>query len=99
MPKLSESFRTELRMFAFFLANGTVSEEILGDLDYSEALCEPSIMEMVFAIWANVIEMDESGVPTNGHEAQRRAAQYLRSVIDPAYEVVPPFEIGEQELL
>ncbi len=35
-------------------------------------------MEQVFAIFANVIRLDESGTPLNAREAGCRAAEYIR---------------------
>lgn len=99
MAKLSENVRGYLRLFAFFLANGTVSMAILGDeYDYSSLFEEPSELERVFAIWGNVLEIDEQGEVLNGREAQRRAAQYIRHYVDPDFEVEPPFEDWELEL-
>lgn len=38
---------------------------------------EPSQMETLFAIFANCLEFDETGEPTNENAAERRAASYL----------------------
>ena len=46
---------------------------------------EPSAIEMVFAIFANVIEMDSEGNVLNFTYAQRRATDYLRSYCDPSF--------------
>jgi hypothetical protein len=39
-------------------------------------------MEQIYAIFANVIELDEDGVVVNAKYADRRAAQWLRRYID-----------------
>ncbi len=97
--KLSSDFRSELRLFAFYLANGTLEPEILpGTLDYSDVLGEASALEQIFAIWANVLELDESGKVTNAAQASRRAAQYIRSLVDSSFAVQPPFEDSELDL-
>ncbi len=47
------------------------------------------------AIFANVIEMDSE---RNVLNAERRAAQWLRSYYDPTYKIEPPFEDWEVAL-
>jgi hypothetical protein len=99
MAKLSRSLRGSLRLFAFFLANGTIDWDILGDeWDYTGIFSEPSELEQVFAIWSNLLEVDEQGQIRDEQHAQRRAAQYIRHFVDPAYVVDPPFQAHELEL-
>lgn len=99
MTKLPTQLRGELRLFAFFLGNGTLSSDVLDDFDYT-AQCgdDPSALEQVFAIWSNVLELDQSGNATNAAEAAKRAAQWLRRYLDDTYVVSPPFEEWELEL-
>ncbi|GGK61953.1 hypothetical protein Ppa06_60840 [Planomonospora parontospora subsp. parontospora] len=100
MPRLSEDVRASLRLFAFYLANGTIDMELLEDIDYRPALMEfGSPLEMVFTIFTNVLEVDENGMVTNEGDAQRRAAQWIRHHCDPSYEVDPPFQPWETELI
>ena len=97
--KISESVRAELRLFAFFLANRTLDAECLpASVGYSDIFSEASSLEQVFAIWANVIEIDEAGVVRNAGGAARRAAQYIRSYVDRSFIVEPPFEDWELAL-
>lgn len=56
---------------------------------------EPSAIEMVFAIFVNVIEIDEEGNVLNFTYAQKRATDYLISYCDPSFEVLPPYEEWE----
>ncbi len=102
MAKLSAHLRGDIRLFAFFLANRTVAPDLLsidGDDDYRPNLVTfGSELEMVFAIFTNVLEIDENGDPTNASWAQRRAAQWIRSYVDPSYVVDHPFEEWETEL-
>lgn len=85
-------------MFAFQVANGTVSPA-LTDVDYRRDLVEyGSELEMVFAVFLNVLEVDEHGKPTNEEHAQHRAAQWIQSYVDPTYEPDPPLEPWECEL-
>jgi len=97
--KLSHEFSGALRTFSFWIANGTVGHPLLEGTEYKQAMIEePSMLEQVYAIFANVIEFNDSGVPINAKYAEYRAAQYMRSYCDPDYVVTPPFEDWEQEL-
>jgi hypothetical protein len=82
---------------------GTVgkSKNILDGIsreDYLIIFDEPGAFEQAFAIFANVVEMDENGNLLNSKYAEKRAAQYLRSYLDPSYKVDPPFEDWEVNL-
>lgn len=99
MAKLSESVRSDLRHFAFYLANGTVCNELLTGYDYRVIFEEPSILEMVFAIYSNCLELDENGELTGNRRAAERVGQYIRGFVDPQYVIEPPFEPWETELV
>ncbi|MFJ4847833.1 hypothetical protein [Streptomyces sp. NPDC088733] len=91
--------RASLRFFAFYLANGTLDVDLLDGIDYRPALFQyGSALEMVFAIYGNVLEVDEDGEVLNDGEAQYRAAQWIRAYCDPGYEAEPPFQAWETEL-
>ena len=97
--KLSPDVRAELRLFAFYLANRSLNLEILPvGIDYAELFRDASAVEQVFALWANVVELDENGKVTNAEVASRRAAQYVRAFVDTTYSVEPPFQDWELEL-
>jgi hypothetical protein len=102
--KLSKDFVRCLRHFAFYYTNGTLNwvigkGEILEGIDYRQDLQkEASLVEQVYAIYANNIQLDESGTVVNQQQAMRRAAQYIRSVCDATYEVEPALEEWEMEL-
>ena len=99
MSKLTTDLRAHLRLFAFCLGNRTLDLEVLPfELNYSAVFQESSALEQVFVIWSNVLDMDDIGRPTNAQAASRRAAQYIRSYIDPSYDVTPPFEDWELTL-
>lgn len=98
MAKLSHDVSAQLRLFAFFLSNGTLCLDVLKSIDYSEILHEPSALEMIFAIFANTLEIDESGKVMNSGYPERRAAQYIRTWFDRDYVVEPPFAAWETEL-
>lgn len=102
---LSDSFKSELRSFVYYYTNGTLpfvigDNSILGDLDYRELLkTEASLVEMVFAIYSNNIQMDKQGNVLNQTHSMRRAAQYIRQVCGhDNYQVVPRFEDWETYL-
>jgi len=95
--KLSNSFSGALRTFAYFMASGT--HYMLKGIDYMPLYgSEPSAIEQVYAIFANVLEMNEKGQVLNAQYAQKRATDYLRSYCDRNFTVVPPYEDWELEL-
>lgn len=95
--KLSNDFSGALRTFAYFMASGT--HYMLKNVDYLDLYgSEPGAIEQVFAIFANVIELDEDGNVLNFTHAQKRATDYLNSYCDPSFQVSPPFEDWEMEL-
>lgn len=95
--KLSKSFSGALRTFAYFMSSGT--HYMLKGVDYLDLYGnEPSAIEQVYAIYINVLELDENGQVLNAKHAEKRATDYLRSYYDPTYEVSPPFEDWEVAL-
>ncbi|MES4892194.1 hypothetical protein [Streptomyces sp. NPDC096012] len=99
MGHLPVDVRASLRLFAFYLANGTIDVDLLDGFDYRSALFQfGSSLEQVFAIYGNVLQVDTNGEVLNDGDAQYRVAQWIRSCCDPAYEVEPPFQAWETEL-
>lgn len=95
--KLSSSFSGALRTFAYFMASGT--QNTLEGVDYLELYGEePSAIEQVFAIYANVLELDEDGKVLNAKYAEKRATDYLRAYCDPGFKVAQPYEDWETAL-
>jgi hypothetical protein len=96
--KLGDSFSGTLRTFAYFMASGT--QYTLEGVNYLQLYgSEPSAIEQVFAIFANVIELDEhTGEVLNAHYAQKRATDYLRAYCDRSFVIDPPYEDWETEL-
>jgi hypothetical protein len=67
--KVSNDFSGALRTFAYFMASGT--HYMLEDVEYFELYGEdPSAIEMAYAIFANVLEMDDEGQVLNFTYAQ-----------------------------
>jgi hypothetical protein len=95
--KVSNDFSGALRTFAYFMASGT--HYMLEDVKYLELYGEdPNAIELAFAIFSNVLEMDNEGKVLNFTYAQRRATDYIKLYCDLSFEVSPPFEAWEQEL-
>lgn len=97
MARLSNSVSHAIRMFAFWLANGTVGLPILQGIDYACIFSEPSALEQTFAIFANVLELDEKGEVVDGKRAELRAAQWIHSYCT-GEPMDPPLEEWEQAL-
>ncbi len=95
--KLSNSFSGALRTFAYFIASGTHYQ--LKGINYLDLFGkEPSAIEQTFAIFANVIELDEKGNVLNAKYAEKRAVDYIRSYCERGFKVDPPYEDWEIEL-
>ena len=95
--RLSSDFSGALRTFAYFMASGT--HYMLEDVDYLDLYGEdPGAIEMVFAIFANVLELDENGQVLNFTHAQKRATDYSKSYCVPGYTVSPALEEWETSL-
>ncbi len=95
--KISNSFSGALRQFTYFIASGT--HHNLVEIEYLDLFgSEPSAIEMTFAIFTNVIQLDEKGIVTNAKYAEKRATDYLRNYCNPNYEINPPLEYWEMEL-
>ena len=89
--KLSHSFSGALRTFSYFLASGTHYQ--LKGVEYLSLFGEePNAIEQAFAIFANVIELDENGDVVNAKYAEKRAVDYIRSYCEPDFQVEPPYE-------
>ncbi len=99
MSQLPEDVRASYRFFEFFLANGTLCLDLLDGIDYRAELMDyGSALERVMAIFSNVLDVDDEGRVTNAGDTERRAAQYIRQLCDPAYTVLPPFQDWELDL-
>ena len=95
MVGLGDSFSGALRTFSFWMANGTVGHPLLDGIDYRCIFSEPSALEQAYAIFANVIQLDNDGRVINAKHAERRAAQFVRSYVDRGFKVDPPFQQWE----
>jgi hypothetical protein len=95
--KLGNSFSGSLRTFAYFMASGT--QNTLKGIDYLSLYGdEPSAIEQVFAIYANVIELDEKGNVINAKYAEKRATDYIRQYCDSNFKLEPRYEDWEVAL-
>jgi hypothetical protein len=76
--RLSRGASGAIRRFAGWVARGSVGHLLLDGIDYWDELRDsPSQMEICFAIFANVLELDDQGEPTNEKYAERRAATWI----------------------
>ena len=98
MVRLSHEVSHAIRMFSFWIANRTVGLPLLEGIDYGCIFEEPSALEQTYAIFVNVLELDETGRVLNAKAAERRAAQYIRSYVEAGYVVEPDFEDWEVAL-
>jgi hypothetical protein len=79
------------------MSSGT--HDMLNGIDYIPLYGnEPSAIEQVYAIFANVLGLDAQGRVLNAQYAQKRATDYLRAYCDPGFKVDPPYEQWELEL-
>jgi hypothetical protein len=67
-------------------------------IDYSAIFSEPSGLEQAFAVFGNVLRMDDQGNVVNARQAEERAAQWIRQYVQEGYLPDPPLEAWEMEL-
>jgi hypothetical protein len=76
--RLSHRASGAIRRFAGWVARGSVGHPMLDGINYWDELKDsPSKMETCFAIFANVLELDDRGEPINKKYAERCAATWL----------------------
>ena len=98
MAKLSPFVRGSVRQFALWVANRSVGHPLLEGIDYAAIFEEPSALEAAFAVFCNVLDVDDRGTVTNFRAAEVRAAEYIRAYCDPDFQPAVPFEDWEVEL-
>lgn len=95
--KLSHSVSGAVRQFSFWIANGTVGYPLLKGIDYFKAIQEsPSLLETVYAIFINNLELDENGKVLNTKYAEQRAAQYIKQWCVKGYIAEPTFDGSDE---
>lgn len=77
MKRVSPSLSGAVRLFSFWIANGTVGHPLLDEVDYTCIFEEPSALEAAYAVFMNCLELDAEGNVLNAKAAERRAAQYI----------------------
>lgn len=98
--KVNPSISGAVRKFSYWVANGTVGCPLLNGIDYFEEFREsPSLLEQVYAIFINNLELDEQGHVLNAKQAEQRAAQYIKQWCVPGYTAEPPFCASEEMTL
>lgn len=94
---LSKSVSGAIRQFSFWIANGTVGYPLLNGIDYFNEFREsPSLLETVYAIFVNNLEIDDNGEVVNAKYAEQRAAQYIKQWCVKGYIADPPFEGSDE---
>jgi hypothetical protein len=99
--RLSEELIVTIRVFSFFLGNGTIDLDVLpfeGDDYRSHIVQYGSELEQIYTIFLRNLRIDADGKVENADYAQKRAAQWIRRYIDRSYVVEPPFTAEEVEL-
>jgi len=97
--RLPADVRSAIHYFTLRLSNGTLNPELLDGIDHRSYLNDPgSELEMAFAIFINVLDVNDKGLVTNADAAHRRAAQWIRARYDPSYRIDPPLQAWETEL-
>jgi len=95
MPKLNNSVSGALRQFSYWVAAGTIGRLDQEGIEYGRLLQEePTALETVYAVWANVLELDDDGKVLNAKYAAQRAAAYVREHMT-GKRADPPFEAWE----
>ena len=97
MPHLSHSVGGAIRTLSFWMANKSLAHPSLEKVDYSCIFHEPSALEQAYAIYANVLEINDMGQVINAKHAEERAAQYILQYIT-GQKATPPFEDWEVAL-
>ncbi|HYW72050.1 MAG TPA: hypothetical protein VE961_13515 [Pyrinomonadaceae bacterium] len=107
---LSVEFRSDLRYFAFFVANRSLFASGLWNrygFEYTPSLlAKNNVFGQLFSVFVNVwqpVPLAERATLAPPLNPNYRAEQYLMSHVDPNYHVVPEFEprevdIGRSEL-
>ena len=97
---LSHGASGAIRRFAGWVARGSVAYPLLEGTSYWDDLRDsPSQMETCFAIFANVLEFDADGEPTNEKYGERRAALWVHQFVTGSIpEGEPKLESWETEL-
>ncbi|HEY2076462.1 MAG TPA: hypothetical protein VGH53_09000 [Streptosporangiaceae bacterium] len=96
--KISSGASGAIRRFAGWVARGSVGQPMLEGIDYWDELRDsPSQMEICFAIFVNVLELDDSGQPANEKYAETRAAtwiyKYHMGELPPGQPDLEPWEV------
>jgi hypothetical protein len=90
-----EEGKNEIKRFASDFGLGILEPAVLGSLDYVALSWN---YESIFAVFSNVLKIDQNGKPVNLDESRHRTAQYIRMEIDRDYSVTPPFQPWETTL-
>lgn len=89
--QLTPSISGSVRTFSYFMAIRT--HYMLEGVDYLSLYGEePSAIEQAYAIFMNVLELDNEGTVLNFTYAQKRATDYIRAYCDSSFFIEPPLQ-------
>ncbi|MHA3702361.1 DUF7677 family protein [Jatrophihabitans sp. YIM 134969] len=100
MARLPSSVRAAVRDFAYALGSGTLDGNgLLRGIDYRPDFAKnANELQLVFAVFTNVLRVDDDGRVLNVAEASHRAAALVRRFHQPSFVVDPPFADWEISL-
>lgn len=92
MAQLHASVRAAIVDFAYTLGNGTLDGGgLLHGVDYrGDFQKNPNELQLVFAVFTNVLRVDDDGKVVNAAEAGQRAAAVVRRYHQPSFVIQPP---------
>jgi len=100
MEMSDQSFWSDLKRFVLAIANENFHNDLLGEAYFSSMVEQGSnFLESVFAVWGNVIRLNEQGETINTQQLELRVAQWIKSYLDESYQPYPVFEAWEYELI
>ena len=93
------AWKDSVKAFSISLGDGCLQPELLAGIDYVPGLFNcGSTLEAIYAVFSNVLTIDERGSPNNYEHACLRAAQCVKLWCVPGYRVEPEFAGWETEL-
>jgi hypothetical protein len=77
MAKIHPSVVAEFRLFGFYLSSGLLAPNTAPEKKLESLFASTELAEMLFGVFANALEVDESGGLINPGAAQLRASDFV----------------------